>query len=89
MALSDPLDPKTFLARLPPFSQLPEPELERIAKDIMAANYGAGELLLKAGERPNHFFIVIDGAVWETDGDKAAALGDAREAVGSDIRPLL
>lgn len=73
MATSDYLDQKTFLAHLPPFSQLPEPELERLAKEMTVGHYRAGEVLLKAGERPAHLFILIDGSVWEIDGDPPAS----------------
>ncbi|MBK8181937.1 MAG: cyclic nucleotide-binding/CBS domain-containing protein [Candidatus Competibacteraceae bacterium] len=73
MAASDYLDQKTFLAHLPPFSQLPEPELERLAKEMTVGHYRAGEVLLKAGERPAHLFILIDGSVWEIDGDPPAS----------------
>ncbi len=73
VATSDYLDQKTFLAHLPPFSQLPEPELERLAKEMTVGHYRAGEVLLKAGERPAHLFILIDGSVWEIDGDPPAS----------------
>jgi len=73
VAASDYLDQKTFLAHLPPFSQLPEPELERLAKEMTVGHYRAGEVLLKAGERPAHLFILIDGSVWEIDGDPPAS----------------
>ncbi|MBK8509823.1 MAG: cyclic nucleotide-binding/CBS domain-containing protein [Candidatus Competibacteraceae bacterium] len=80
MAPPDALDQKTFLAQLPPFSQLPEPELERVAKETTAGSYRAGERMLKAGERPNGLFIVIDGSVWETDGDKPIPDGGPAES---------
>ena len=67
MATPDYLDQKTFLAHLAPFSQLPEAELERLAREMTVGHYRAGEVLLKAGERPNFLYIVIDGTVWEVD----------------------
>ena len=67
MATLDDLDQKTFLAHLAPFSQLPEAELERLAREMTVGHYRAGEVLLKAGERPNFLYIVIDGTVWEVD----------------------
>ena len=67
MATPDDLDQKTFLAHLAPFSQLPEAELERLAREMTVGHYRAGEVLLKAGERPNFLYIVIDGTVWEVD----------------------
>jgi CBS domain-containing protein len=67
VATPDDLDQKTFLAHLAPFSQLPEAELERLAREMTVGHYRAGEVLLKAGERPNFLYIVIDGTVWEVD----------------------
>ncbi|HRD66060.1 MAG TPA: putative nucleotidyltransferase substrate binding domain-containing protein [Candidatus Competibacter sp.] len=69
MAASDYLDQKTFLAHLLPFGQLPEPELEKLARNMTVGHYRAGEVLLKAGERPAYLFIVIDGSIWEIDGE--------------------
>ncbi len=62
-----PPDPKTLLARLPPFSQLPEAELERLAEASTVGRFHPGEVVLKAGESPACLYIVIDGAVWEID----------------------
>lgn len=81
MAASDYLDQKTFLAHLPPFSQLPELELERLAKEMTVGHYRAGEVLMKAGERPACLFILIDGSVWEIDGDPPSS--DLAESVKS------
>jgi len=66
----DQLDQKTFLAHLQPFSQLPDPELERLAGALTVGHYQAGEVLLKAGETPDCLYLVIDGAVWEVDSDQ-------------------
>jgi CBS domain-containing protein len=71
VATPDDLDQKTFLAHLAPFSQLPEAELERLAREMTVGHYRAGEVLLKAGERPNFLYIVIDGTVWEVDDEPA------------------
>ncbi|MBL8259431.1 MAG: cyclic nucleotide-binding/CBS domain-containing protein [Candidatus Competibacteraceae bacterium] len=89
MALPDALDQKTFLAQLSPFGQLPEPELERVAKEMTVGSYRAGEVLLQAGDRPHCLFIVIDGSIWETDGETPAALDAAGAAGGQGDRPLL
>ena len=92
MATPDYLDQKTFLAHLSPFSQLPEPELERLAREMTVGHYRAGEVLLKAGERPTCLYIVIDGTVWEVDPDEPAPLDPAEatpETSKSGDRPLL
>ncbi|MDG4549299.1 MAG: putative nucleotidyltransferase substrate binding domain-containing protein [Candidatus Contendobacter sp.] len=70
MTILDPLDRldrKTFLAHLHPFSQLPELELERLARALTVGHHHAGEVLLKAGEAPACLYLIIDGAVWEAD----------------------
>ncbi len=92
MATPDYLDQKTFLAHLSPFSQLPEPELERLAREMTIGHYHAGEVLLKAGERPACLYIVIDGTVWEVDQDESAPLDSAEataEIAKSGDRSLL
>jgi len=68
----DYLDQKAFLAHLSPFSQLPEAELERFAREMTVGHYRAGDVLLRAGERPACLYIVIDGTVWEVDDEPAA-----------------
>lgn len=78
MALLDDPDQKAFLARLPPFNQLPEAELDRLAKAATISHYRPGDVLLKAGERPHCLFIIIDGSVWETDGEPSAAFDTAK-----------
>ena len=66
----DQVDQKTFLAHLHPFSQLPEPELERLARALTVGHYQAGEVVLKAGEPPACLYLVMDGAVWEVENDQ-------------------
>ncbi len=73
MTTLDQLDQKTFLAHLSPFSQLPEAELERLAKALTVGHYQASEVVLKAGETPAYLYLVIDGSVWEVDSDQAGA----------------
>ncbi|MBK8961552.1 MAG: CBS domain-containing protein [Candidatus Competibacteraceae bacterium] len=87
MAISDDLDRKTFLAQLPPFNQLPESELERLAQELTVGRYAAGEALIKAGEMPAGLFIVIDGAVWETD--DALSAPDSAKTFGPGSATLL
>ncbi|TVR61945.1 MAG: cyclic nucleotide-binding/CBS domain-containing protein [Candidatus Competibacteraceae bacterium] len=60
-------DPQTLLAHLPPFSQLPEPELARLAEELIVGHFQPGDVLLETGETPAGLYIVIDGAVWEVD----------------------
>jgi CBS domain-containing protein len=91
VATPDYLDQKAFLAHLAPFGQLAEPELERLAKDMTVGHYRAGEALLRAGERPAHLFIVIDGSIWEIDGEVPASLDPPADtdAAAHGERPLM
>lgn len=88
----DDLDQKAFLARLPPFGQLPESVLGRLVGGMTVGHYRAGEIVLKAGERPACLFIVIDGSIWEVDGDvpdSSAPSENISEVSAPRIRPLL
>lgn len=73
MTTLDQLDQKTFLAHLHPFSQLPEPELERLAAALTVGHFHTGEILLKTGETPVCLYLVIDGAVWEVDDEQTVS----------------
>ncbi|MDS4026083.1 MAG: putative nucleotidyltransferase substrate binding domain-containing protein [Candidatus Contendobacter sp.] len=81
MTTLDQLDPKTFLAHLHPFSQLPASELERLAQALTVHSYQTGEVLLKAGEVPDGLCLIIDGVVWEVDGDQAGSPQQAEDAL--------
>ena len=70
----DRLDQKAFLARLPPFNQLPDAELDWLAEALRAEHFPTGEVLLNAGEVPACLYIIIDGAVQELDGETAISL---------------
>ena len=86
MATPEYLDHKFFLAHLAPFGQLPEAELERLAREMTVGHYRMGDTVLKAGERPSCLYLVIDGAVWETDNDPA--LTDPATAMADQRHPL-
>ncbi len=71
-------DQKAFLARLPPFNRLSETERESIAKELQVTDYSPGEVLVKAGETPAGLYLIIEGAVYEVDGDPhPSGQGDA------------
>ncbi|RUQ36410.1 MAG: cyclic nucleotide-binding/CBS domain-containing protein [Candidatus Competibacteraceae bacterium] len=86
MATPEYLDHKFFLAHLAPFGQLPEAELERLAREMTVGHYRMGDTVLKAGERPSCLYLIIDGAVWETDNDPA--LTDPATAMADQRHPL-
>lgn len=78
-------DQKTFLARLSPFNQLPETELERLAEELTVDHFQPGDVLLAAGETPAFLYILIDGVVWEVDDEVEAP----RDALAGSTEPLL
>jgi len=83
----DYLDQKAFLARLAPFNQLPDAELDWLAESLRAEHFPAGEVLLNAREVPACLYIVMDGAVQELDGETAISLYTAEDTF--DARALL
>mgnify|MGYP003584443113 CR=1 FL=1 len=84
---SDHRDQKSFLARLAPFNQLPEPELENMAATLRADFFQPGEILLDVGEMPACLYIVMDGLVREMDGEVTVSFYTAEDAF--DARALL
>ncbi len=85
-------DPKTLLTHLPPFNQLPELELERLAGELTVGCFQPGDVLLKAGELPAWLYIIIDGAVWEVDGDATISrypLESSSDALKNEASALL
>jgi len=63
------LDQKAFLARQPPFNRLAETELASLAGELRIGHFDSGEVLLKSGETPACLYFIIEGAVYEIDGD--------------------
>mgnify|MGYP000867335196 CR=1 FL=1 len=59
MTIPDDLDQKELLARLAPFNQLPEPELERLAATLRIGHFQPSEILLDVGEIPACLYIVV------------------------------
>ena len=87
MTLHHPLDQKAFLARMPPFNRLSETERESIARELQVADYSPGEVLVKAGETPAGLYLIIEGAVYELDGDPSSAPGQG-DAIPQGSSPL-
>ncbi|MBZ4194904.1 MAG: DUF294 nucleotidyltransferase-like domain-containing protein [Candidatus Contendobacter sp.] len=87
MTKLDYLDQKTFLARLAPFNQLPDAELDWLAEALRAEHFPVGEVLLNAGEVPACLYILMDGAVQELDGETAISLYSTEDTF--DARALL
>ncbi len=78
-------DQTAFLARLPPFNRLSAAELEPIARELTVDDYPAGEVLVKAGEIPACLYLIIEGAVYEVDGDPSTLGPEAVTLPGSPL----
>ncbi len=79
-------DQTAFIARLPPFNRLSVTELEPIARELTVDHYAVGDVLVKVGETPACLYFIIDGAVYEVDGDPSVTdQGDATPSGGSPL----
>ncbi len=83
-------DHQTFLARLAPFNQLSEPDLARLADELKVGHFQPGEILQKAGEVPACLYLIVDGLVYEVDGDPTLPSRASAEtaAVANDGPPI-
>lgn len=57
----------------PPFDRLSAPELERFEARVDVAFFRRGEVIVRAGEVPPSFYILIKGSVRELDGPELVA----------------
>ncbi len=89
MSPLDQPDPKTFLANLAPFNQLPETVLETLARELTVGFFQADEILLDADELPTYLYIVIDGMVWEIDASTSTSVQKSRKRFSNTDSPML
>jgi CBS domain-containing protein len=66
--------PKAFDFSNPPFDRLAGAELERFKASLDLAFLRRGETVIRAGDVPASFYIIIKGAVREVDGSDVVAL---------------
>ncbi len=66
--------PKAFDFANPPFDRLTAPELERFAACLDVAFFQKGETILRPGDQPSAFYVLIKGAVQELAGDQVIAI---------------
>jgi CBS domain-containing protein len=71
----------------PPFDRLTGPEMERFKASLDVRFFREGETILRAGEVPDAFYIVIKGLVREVDTTGVVAVHGAHE--GFDIGLLV
>jgi CBS domain-containing protein len=65
---------KAFDFSHPPFDRLTGPEMERFRASLDIRFFREGETIIRAGEVPDAFYVVIKGAVREVDGTGVVAL---------------
>jgi sigma-B regulation protein RsbU (phosphoserine phosphatase) len=53
----------TLISQVPMFSAIPRADLEHLANSMRPCEFSTGTLLIREGERDEHFFILLDGEV--------------------------
>lgn len=64
------------LAQVPLFRNLPQTELERLAKTLQPTAFPTGAVLIQEGDTGDHFFVILDGQV-----EVVKSMGDQGERV--------
>jgi CBS domain-containing protein len=77
--------PKAFDFSNPPFDRLRPAEVERVQAAVDVAFFRQGQTLLRKGDLPDHFYIIIKGVVEERDGDEVVALHGSLDGFDSEI----
>jgi CBS domain-containing protein len=65
---------KAFDFSIPPFDRLTDRELERFKARLDVAFFRKGATVIRAGEVPESFFIIVKGAIQEVSGGEVVAL---------------
>lgn len=76
---------KTFDFSNPPFDRLRPAEVERVDSSVDVVFFRTGHTILKAGDLPDHLYIIIKGLVEERSGSEVVAVHEAGEAFDSGI----
>jgi CBS domain-containing protein len=77
--------PKAFDFSNPPFDRLSGRELERFKASLDVAFFRSGETIVRAGEVPQSFFIVIKGVVQEMAGAEIVAVHGPNECFDTSL----
>ncbi len=77
--------PKAFDFSHPPFDRLTGPEMERFKASLDVRFFREGETIIRAGEVPDAFYIVIKGAVREVDGTGVVAVHGAHDCFDTGL----
>ncbi|HET6467466.1 MAG TPA: putative nucleotidyltransferase substrate binding domain-containing protein [Geminicoccaceae bacterium] len=76
---------KAFDFASPPFDRLRPAEAERVRAAVDVAFFRRGHVVLRRGDLPDFFYIVVKGVVEERDGEEVVGLHEAEDAFDSGI----
>jgi MFS family permease len=65
-------DPRTLelLRRIPIFAPLPPPAMERLLATLVPVEIGAGDVLIREGDAGDRFYVIVDGRIEVTRGNR-------------------
>ncbi len=75
--------PKSFDFSIPPFDRLVGPEVTRVIDSLDIGFFPAGTTIIRAGETPDHLYVVIKGYIEERQGDEVVAMMRPNDAFDS------
>jgi CBS domain-containing protein len=75
--------PKEFDFANPPFDRLSAREWSKVRDSLDVAFYRAGTTMLRAGDEPEHLYVVIKGVVEERDGDEIVTIHGPKDSFDS------
>ncbi|MDQ1748300.1 MAG: family transcriptional regulator, cyclic receptor protein [Frankiaceae bacterium] len=71
--MSGKRDRQQLLGHVPLFSACSDKELDRLARHAEIVEFAAGDTLMAEGQPGQEFFVIVDGEVGVTSGDKTLA----------------
>lgn len=77
--------PKAFDFTNPPFDRLRPMEVDRVAHAVDVVFFRTGQTIIKAGDLPDHFHVVIKGLVEEKAGDEIVTVHETGDGFDSEI----
>ena len=77
--------PKAFDFSNPPFDRLRPMEVDRINHVVDVVFFRTGETIFKAGDLPDHFYVVIKGLVEERSGEELVTVHESGDGFDSEI----
>lgn len=77
--------PKAFDFSSPPFDRLRPMEVERVNQVVDVVFFRTGETVLRAGELPDFFYVIIKGLIEEREGDELIDMHESGDGFDSGI----